>query len=57
MAVAAPAPALPPLPPPPPLARDSDLDRALKSDLYGPFAGRPWLSPPPRPALSSGVFT
>jgi hypothetical protein len=51
MAAAAPALALPPLP------RDSDLDRALKSDLYGPFAGRPWLSPPPRPALSSGVFT
>ncbi len=37
------------------LPRDSDL--ALKSDLYGPFAGRPWLSPPPRPALSSGVLT
>jgi hypothetical protein len=39
------------------LPRDADLDLALKSDLYGPFAGKPWLSPPPRPALSSGVFT
>jgi hypothetical protein len=37
------------------LPRDSD--QALKSDLYGPFAGKPWLSSPPRPALSSGVFT
>jgi hypothetical protein len=39
------------------LARDSDLDAALKSDLYDPLAGKPCLRPPPCPALNSNAFT